>query len=259
MHWRVPAASSAIALLVCAAAPAHAQLKTDGHWRGSGGAALAATSGNNETTSALLSFELGRATLIDKINFVGNLNHGRSRVDGQLKTTADKWNVNGQYDHNLTPQFYNFVKLGFESDKVAELALRTTVALGSGYKLIDTEDNMFSVLGGGARSTDRYHVPVTIDGVTTTRFSRSSLFVGEESQHKLTANTTFKQRLEFYPGISGDRTQLVKLTAGLGVAINATMNLTVGLTDSYNNRPPEGQKHNDVGLFTGVNVKLGAD
>jgi putative salt-induced outer membrane protein len=257
MHRRIPAGLTALGLLAWGA-PAQADVKPDGRWRGNGGAALAATSGNNETSSALLSFELVRATLIDKINLGGNLNHGRSRVDGERKTTADKWNLNGQYDYNVTPQLYSFAKLGLESDKVADLRLRTTVAAGSGYKLVDTPENSFSLLGGAARSIDRYRVPVTIDGLTSQRFARTSLFVGEESQHQLTASTTFKQRLEYYPGLSGDRAKLVKLSSGLGVAINATINLTVGLTDTYNSNPPDGQKRNDVGLFTGINVKLGA-
>ena len=234
-------------------------LKMDGRWRGSGGAALAATRGNSETSSALLSFELARATFNDKISFGGNLNQGRSRVEGEDKTTSDKWAVTGQYDHNLNPQQYTFVKLGFESDKLAQLDLRTTLALGTGYKLLDTKENSFALLAGAARSLDRYRSPVTIDGETTTRFARTSLFVGEESQHQLTASTLFKQRLEFYPGVSGDRAKLVKLNAGLGVAINSSMNLTVGVTGTYNSNPPDGQKRADAGLFTGVNVKLGAD
>ena len=40
---------------------------------------------------------------------------------------------------------------------------------------------------------------------------------------------------------------------------NGSINLTVGLTDTYNSNPPDGQKRNDVGLFTGVNVRFGAD
>lgn len=261
MQRRIPALA---VLAVAVAGPSLAAtqmqgLKMDGRWRGNGGAALSATAGNTETSSALLSFELMRATFNDKITLGGNLNHGRSRVDGEQRTTSAKWVLNGQYDYNLNPQQYTFIKLGFESDRVAELSLRTTVALGSGYKLIDTKENTFALLGGGARSTDRYRVPVTIDGATGTRFSRASLFVGEESQHQLTASTNLKQRLEFYPGISGDRAKLVKFTAGLGVAINSSMNLTVGLTGNYNSSPPDGLKRNDVGIFTGVNVKLGAD
>jgi len=246
-------------LLALAACPAHADLKPDGRWRGNGGAAFAASSGNNESTSALVSFELGRATLVDRINLNGNVNNGRSVVEGERKTTSDKWGLNGQYDYNVSIRLYSFVKLGFESDKVAQLSLRSTVAGGAGYKLVDTQEDIFSLLWGFAYSTDRYREPVTIDHITGTRFSRTSLFIGEESQHQLTRSTSFKQRLEFYPGVTGDRAKIVKFTAGLGVAINTSINLTVGLTDTYNSNPPDGQKRNDVGLFTGVNVKFGAD
>ncbi len=258
MHTRIR--NGLLGLFVLAAAlPARADLKPDGRWRGNGGAAFAASAGNNESTSALVSFELGRATLVDRVNLNGNVNNGRSVVDGERKTTSDKWGLNGQYDYNVSIQLYSFVKLGFESDKVAHLSLRSTVAGGAGYKLVDTKDDIFSLLGGFAYSTDRYSEPVTIDNVTGTRFSRPSLFVGEESQHQITASTSFKQRLEVYPGVSGDRAKIVKFTAGLGVAINSSINLTVGLTDTYNSNPPDGQKRNDVGLFTGVNVRFGAD
>lgn len=259
MLSRFHAGCALIAALAACAGAAHAELKPDGRWRGNGGAAFAATSGNNESTSALVSFELGRATLVDRINLNGNVNNGRSVVEGERKTTSDKWGLNGQYDYNVSIRLYSFVKLGLESDKVAHLSLRSTVAGGAGYKLVDTKDDIFSLLWGFAYSTDRYREPVTIDNVTGTRFSRTSLFVGEESQHQLTGNTSFKQRLEYYPGVSGDRAKIVKFTAGLGVAINTSINLTVGVTDTYNSNPPDGQKRNDVGLFTGVNVKFGAD
>jgi len=83
--------------------------------------------------------------------------------------------------------------------------------------------------------------------------------VGEESSHVLSATTTFKQRLEFYPGLSGDKAKIAKFTAGLAVAMSSTLNLTAGLTDSYNSAPPAGNKKNDLGIFTGINVKLGAN
>ena len=44
-----------------------------------------------------------------------------------------------------------------------------------------------------------------------------------------------------------------------GVAMSGTMSLTVGLTDSYNSKPPAGSKKNDVAVFTGLNVKFGAN
>ena len=56
-----------------------------------------------------------------------------------------------------------------------------------------------------------------------------------------------------------DKAVIAKFTAGLGVAMSSTLNLTVGLTNNYNSKAPAGTKKNDAGLFMGVNVKLGAN
>lgn len=252
-------ARGTLLLLAATAGTAMAETKTDGQWRGTGGAALAVTSGNTQSSSALLGAEVAEATTVDKISLGGNLNYGRSKVDGVNKTTSNKWNGFGQYDYNLSPQLFVFGKLGLEGDKIAQLSLRTTLAGGAGYKLVDTKETTFSLFGGAAYSTDKYSVAKTVGDKTDTRFSRASLFVGEESTHQLSASTAFKQRLELYPGLSGDKAKIAKFSAGLAVAMSSTISLNVGLTDSYNSKPPAGLKKNDLGLFTGVNVKLGAD
>jgi len=133
------------------------------------------------------------------------------------------------------------------------------VAGGLGLKLIDTKELAFSVFGGAAYSTDRYDTTQTIGSKTDTRFSRASLYLGEESSHQLSSSVSFKQRLELYPGLSGDKAKIMKFSAGLGAAMSGTMSLTVGLTDSYNSKPPAGSKKNDVAVFAGLNVKFGAN
>jgi putative salt-induced outer membrane protein len=237
---------------------AFAQTKPDGLWRGAGGAALAITSGNSEATALNLNADMAVATAADKISLGGAYNYGKSKAAGVTSTTADKWNAYGQYDYNLSAQTFLFGKLGLEADKLTHLDLRTTVAGGVGYKLIDTKELSFNLFGGAAYSSDSYGVTQTIGGTVGKHFSRTSLFVGEESAHQLSASTSFKQRLEFYPGITGDKAKIAKFTAGLAVAMSSTMNLTVGLTDNYNSAPPAGSKKNDMGLFTGINVKLGS-
>ncbi len=241
----------------CAAAWAEAP-KADGQWRGTGGAALSVTSGNSSTQAVLLGADMARLTTQDKITLGGNINYARGKLDGVTTTTANKWGGFGQYDYNLSPRLFAFGKLGLEGDALIDLNLRSTLVGGLGYKLVDTKELSFNVFGGAGYSTDRYDVAKTIGDKTDTHFSRASLYFGEESTHQLSASTSFKQRLEVYPGLSGDKAQIMKFTAGLGVAMSSTMSLTVGLTDSYNSKPPAGAKKNDVALFTGVNVKFGA-
>ncbi len=248
--------AGAVALLFSVSA--HAQSKTDGQWRASGGAGLSATSGNSNTTNFTLTAEGERATLADRIAFGANVNYGRSKANGVRSTTANKWSSFGQYDYNLSQRVYSFGKLNLEGDELVDLSLRASLAGGLGYKLIDTDTTRFSVFGGAAYSRDKYSAQKTINGQTTTRFSRTSILVGEESSHALSTNTTFKQRLDVYSGVSGDKAKIAKFTAGLAVAMTRTLSLTVDLVDNYNSRPAAGFKSNDVALFTGISVKLGA-
>lgn len=257
MESKITRIACALALAGLAGA-AQAQMKTDGMWRGVAGAAAAFSSGNSSSSTLGLNVDMARATESDKISLGGALAYGKAKVDGVNKTTTDKWNGYGQYDWNLSRQLFLFGKLGFEGDKLAKLDLRSTVAGGVGYKLIDTKPLAFSLFGGAAYSTDKYSVAQTVGGETDTRFSRSSLLLGEESAHELSGTTTFKQRLELYPGLSGDKAVLAKFNAGLGVAMSSTMSLNVGVTDTYNSKPPAGLKKNDLGVLVGVNFKLGS-
>ena len=250
---------SLLAAALLAASTAFAQVKTDGQWRGAGGAALSTTSGNSSATALSVNGEMQRATVVDKITLAANTHYGRSKnAAGISSTTANKWAAAGQYDYNLSPALFVFGKLGLEGDALIDLSLRSTLAAGLGYKLIDTKETSFNVFGGVGYSTDQYDATQTVDGKKGKRFSRSSLFLGEESQHQLSASTNFKQRLELYPGLSGDKAKIIKFTAGLTVAMSSTLNLSVGLVDNYNSVPAAGNKKNDLGLFTGIHVKFGA-
>ncbi|MFZ2649082.1 MAG: DUF481 domain-containing protein [Burkholderiaceae bacterium] len=246
--------------VLCAfmATPVLAQIKTDGQWRGSGGASLAVSSGNTRSNALLLSAEASRASTADKISLSGTANYAKSTNAGVDQTTANKWGGALQYDYNLTTRIYTFGKLGLEGDRIVDLSLRSSLAGGLGYHLIDTPQTTLDVFGGAAYTTDKYRVVKTIGDATDTRFARASLLFGEESTHELTSTVSAKQRLDVFPGLSGDKAVLMKFNAGLSVAMSSTLNLTVGLVDNYNSKPPAGQKKNDVGLFTGVNMKFGA-
>ncbi len=235
-----------------------AQVKTDNQWRGAAGLAAAFTSGNSDTSSLALTADFAKASPIDKISLGGNYNYARSRANDVRTTTADKWSLQSQYDYNLTQRTYVFGKLDGEGDNVIDLTLRASLAAGVGYRLIDTDQTSLSVFGGVGYSRDRYDSVQTINDRTGRTFSRTSLLIGEESSHQLSDTTSFKQRLEYAPGVSGDKAQLAKLTAGLSVNMTRALALTVGLVDNYNSKPGVGRKANDLSVLTGISYKLGA-
>lgn len=250
--------SSLITLAALGCTSAFAQIKTDGEWRGAGGLAFSSTSGNSTSAALALNADMARATVQDKITLGASSNYARSKANGSTSTTSNKWASWGQYDYNLSSSVFAFGKLGAEGDALTELTLRTTLAGGLGVKLFDTQTMSASVFGGAAYTTDRYDTAQTIGSRTGKTFNRSSLLLGEESTHQLASNTSFKQRLEIYPGLTGDKATLAKFSAGLAVAVSSNLNATLGLTDTYNSKPPVGTKKNDLGLFMGVSVRFGA-
>jgi putative salt-induced outer membrane protein len=252
----VKAAGLALAGLINTGA--FAQTVTDGQWRGNGGAALAVNSGNTSNTSLLLNANGYRATDSDKITLGGMYNYARSKSDGVSQTTANKMDAFAQYDYNLDPQWFGFGRLGLDTDKLQDLSLRSNLAGGLGYKLINTPETTFNLLGGVGYVRDKYSAAKTVGGTTSTSFSRASLYVGEESSHRLSSAVSFNQRLDLYPGVTGDKAVLARFVAGLNVGLSSRLNFSLNAVDSYNSKPPVGLKGNDLGIFAGVSVKIGA-
>jgi putative salt-induced outer membrane protein len=258
LHRRVsPWLAASLAFL---AAPSQAsEIKTDGLWRGTGGASFSAVSGNSRSTAMGLDTAFVRATAADKWSLDARARYARSVADGVRSTTTNQWVANGQYDLNLGRALYLFGKLGLESDAVVDLDLRQTLAGGLGYKWWQSERHQASVFSGAAYTVDRYGAPQLIDGRTASRFNRSSLLLGQESQHELSSTTTFKQRLEVFTGLSGDKATLTKFTAAMAVAVNARFSVTLGLSHVSNSEPPAGSRRNDTGLLAGISLRFGAD
>ena len=127
-----------------------------------------------------------------------------------------------------------------------------------------------SAVSGNARSSS---LNVTADAVRATAADQWSLYgsalrgsnrggttaeqyrLGEESSHKLTPTTSFKQRLIVYPNLSDSGAYRASFDAGLAVAISGKMSLTVTLGERYNSDPGVGLKKSDTVLFTGLTVK----
>lgn len=246
--------------LLAALATSHAMAQSTlaaPQWRGLAGASLAVTSGNSSTQALLVNADIARATADDKVTIVGFINEGKSKKAGVSSTTAGKWGVAGQYDRNLTADVYGFGKLGVDHDRVIDLSLRSQVAAGLGYHLIRTPADTFDVFGGVAYTSSSYKTPQTIAGTTDTRFNSTGLLLGEESTHQLNDAVFFKQRLEYYPGMTGNQNQMVKFNAGLSVSMSRSLALTVGVVDTYNSKVAAGVKKNDLSVFTGVSYKIG--
>ena len=235
--------------------------KKDGLWRGVGGAAFSLAAGNTSSESLNLTVDAARLTVNDKLALYAQIlaRSAESTVNGVTSrdTTANQWLAGTRYDHTLSGEVFGFGGLDLSHDQIKLLSLRSVISTGLGYHLIKTPEDRWDVLGGLAYRTDRYNVPgILIDNELKTSHNSTELLLGEESSHQLTESTSFKQKLTVSPNLSSTGYRAA-FDAGLSVALNKTMSLSVTLQDRFDSTADAPAKKNDVLFFTGINVKFG--
>ena len=239
----------ASALLAITSGTALAQAKPDGQWHGSMAAGLSFATGNTKSTSISANGDGSVETAADKISAYGMLlNASSDNAAGASTKTADLFRVGGRYDYNLSPVLYAFGGLEFEKDGVQGLDLRSSINAGIGYKVIRDTDTTFDVFAGVGYTANNYKVGNDVNG--------STALLGEESTHKLSATSTFKQRLVLYPAVSSDLGNRATWDATLSTALagNLTLNVTYGLR--YASKVPAGVNSSDSLLLVGVGYKF---
>lgn len=234
----------------------------DGKWRGSGTASLSYASGNTRSSSLALAADAARQTQDDKLSLYAQALGSRAEttVNGvaSTNTTANQWKAGARYDRNMTEAAFGFGGLDFSHDQIQLLSLRSVVSAGVGYHMVKTAETQWDLLGGASYRADQYSNPgVVINSRTRTSFNATELLLGEESTSKLSASTTFKQRLVVSPNMSSDRGMLATFDANLMVAMSETLSLKISLQDRYNSLSQAPIKKNDVLFLTGINVKFG--
>jgi putative salt-induced outer membrane protein YdiY len=239
-------------LAVTGLAHAQATVKPDGQMRSAIGIGASLSSGNTKSSNLTIAGEAVRATAQDKTTLYGSLQNARSAGT----TTADQLRLGGRYDYNLGPAWFAFGGLDLERNKFANLKLRNQLSGGLGYHAIKTPTTTWDLFAGVGLTGDMYIAATLIDGATRSSYSYTSLLLAEESTHKLSDTTSFKQRLALFPNLKNSGEFRATFDAGLAVAMSKSMNLNVGLGIVHNSEPGAGRKATDSLLTTGVSVKF---
>jgi putative salt-induced outer membrane protein len=233
-------------------------VQADGRWRGNGGAALSISSGNTQSRSLNLNMVAARVTDHDKLSLYGQILSSRATANGVTSTSANQWKAGTRYDRNISPNVFGFGGLDFNHDQIQQLSLRSVISGGLGYHLIKTPENRWDIFGGLDYRADRYSgLGILVDNSMQTRFNTVELLLGEESNHKLTETTTFRQHLVVYPNLSNGGGYRATLDSGLAVSLSKAMNLNITLQDRYDSRAQAPIRKNDLMFFTGVSIKFG--
>lgn len=226
-------------------------------WVGRMTASLSATSGNSRSRAAQVDVDVSRKKGGGKTTLTAVVSESQSGARSERETTAGRWGGTAQHDRDIDAEHFAFARMGIEHDRVIDLQMRTQAALGLGRHLVNEADRTLDVFAGLGRTVSRYRQEKTIGGETDSRFASNIVLIGNEYTRQFTPTVSFKQRLEGYLAIDGDRNHLYKLTMALNVDMTRTLALTVALSDTYNSRVASDQKRNDLALTTGLSVKIG--
>lgn len=221
-----PSQKSAAAIIFAAllTASATAQDKPDGQFHGTASLGAAFSSGAVNTTTISGAFDTAKKTDDDKLSFYGLAARGSTKVGKTTDVTADLYRVGARYDRDLNKQVFAFVSGDIEKNGVTNLDLRTAVYVGGGYHVIAAPTTTFDVFGGVGYNRSKY----SFDTVSGTE-----LILGEESSHKLSESTTFKQRLAVYPGFKSENGYRATFDSSLAVAMGGGWNMNAGLAARY--------------------------
>ncbi len=251
---RVLLAAALLGGVLVVSGPAHAQatLKPDGQWRHAIGLGLSYASGNSESSTLTLNADGVRQTDHDKWSYNGKAL--RAESDGD--TTGDQIGLGTRYERDINGRLFGFGQGDYLRDRLANLSWRTSVGAGLGYHVFKSEKLSWDVFSGLGYTHDRYVAPTDIGGATRSRWGYAELLLGQESNHKVSDTSTFRQRFVIYPNLSESGEFRAQFDAGLAVAINDMMSLTATLTYRYNSDPGVDIEKGDLLFVTGIAVKL---
>jgi putative salt-induced outer membrane protein len=226
-------------------------IKPDGQWRGALGAGLSIVGGNTSSKLLNINGDAIKATATEKWNIYGSQIYGKT---GDA-TTADLLNLGARFNQDLNAQLFWFGQGDLGRNKLANLSLRTAIAGGLGYHVIKSDPTTFDVFVGLGYANDRYVNATIVADQTRSSYGRMELLIGEESTHKLSASTLFRQRLVIYPNLSDRGEYRAAFDAGLSVAMSGSLSLQTTLGLRMNSDPGTGLKKTDTLFFTGISYK----
>ncbi len=223
----------------------------DVEWRFAAGLGGTRSSGNSESTSLNITGEALRITDISKLNLAGRALYGKSKDT----VTAANLALGAQYDLDLTRMVFGFGKVDYLRDKPANIVSRQSTYGGLGYHVFRTDNNSWDVSGGVGYTEDRYVREAQVAGALRTSYGRTEGVLSESSNHKVTSNTSLRQKFGYFPNLKSNGQYRLVFDGGLSVAINSSISMTAGMTYRYDSDPGLSVKKGDSLYVTGIAIK----
>jgi putative salt-induced outer membrane protein YdiY len=207
---------------------------------------FAQSQGNADTKTFTLNSNASRATTRDKTAVYYTQIFSSSNASGKNLTTASAKRGGLAYNLNFDKRWFAFGSVDLENDQFQDLDLRFSPAGGGGAHLIKSEKTQFDAMLGASLNREFF----------STGLHRTSgeILLGEEIARKLFANSSFHEKLVFYPNVSDSGNYRMNFDTSLVTAVRKWLGWQVSVSDRYLSNPVVGRKKNDVLFTTGVRL-----
>lgn len=215
-------------------------------WTGTAGAGLALTSGNSDTLTFNVAFDLTRDPKTRNLTKYKGL-YIRGQQDGDA--TVDRTALAFRDEYTLTPRTFVFGQIEYLRDTFKLIDYLVAPTAGIGFKVVNTEATKFTIdAGGGIVWEKNPGSDVRTSGAVS---------AGEKVEHALSATSTLKHATTALWKADDFADGLYTFSIGLATKVTETVQLSVDLLDTFKNKPPTAAtKKNDVALVTSLAAKF---
>lgn len=214
-------------------------------WTESFNAGLALTSGNSDTSTVNLGYELtyGPQTR-NRVKSDGL--YLRGTTEGEL--SAQRLALNGRDEYRFHPRAFVFGQIQYLRDRFKAIDYLVAPTGGVGYRVFDTPATQLSFdTGLGAVWEKNTDEDVAISGAFT---------YSEKLAHQLTATTKLTQSFSALHRTNDFEDALFQVGAGIAATITARTQMKIEVLDIYKTRPPNPSiQKNDVAVIMALVYK----
>jgi putative salt-induced outer membrane protein len=215
-------------------------------WTGTAGAGASITSGNADTVSYNVAFDLTRDPRTRSVQKMKGL-YLRGEREGEL--IANQLALAFRHQFNVTPRLYVFGQLDYLRDTFKRIDYLVAPTFGVGYKVVDTERTKFSVDAGLGAVWEK-NPDLDAD-------ASAAITAGEKLEHQITATTSLRHAVTALWKADDVADGLYTFSVGVGFKISERLQFTMDLVDTFKNRPPDAAtEKNDVVFVTALAAKF---
>jgi hypothetical protein len=205
-----------------------------------------------------MGYSFTKASSRTQFNLSGDLAYLTERYSGKFEYSSTVGTSNGQSDVNresasLTGNRYfgrkwlAFAQMVYDHNLELQLDRRGTLLAGPGYRMVQSNRSLVTIIGGAAFSRESYY------GQDVTRNAEGVLGVDAQFFKLYSPKVDITSRFVYFPNFTTWGRQRTQFDGKVRIEVLKDFYVTFTLYDSFDSRPPsETATRNDYGFTTGL-------